>query len=65
MEQKNTNDSNFTPKPSESSSVWVARKGDSILAESDSENGAWRLLGARGKKQRETLRNCGFEVVKA
>lgn len=60
---ENNTTSNTNTNASQAPSVWTARKGETILAQSDSENGAWRLLGARGKKQREMLKTVGFEVV--
>jgi len=45
--------------------VWIARKGETILAQSDSEKGAWRLLGVRGKKQKAELIAAGFQVTEA
>jgi hypothetical protein len=58
----NENTANNTVNTSANLSVWTARKGDVILAQSDSEKGAWRLLGVRGKKQKAALIAAGFEV---
>lgn len=48
-----------------SNSVWLAEKDGQTLTTSSCEKSAWRSLGARGKKQVQTLKDAGFVVRKA
>jgi hypothetical protein len=55
----------MTTENNSSVSVWLAQKDGQTLASSSCEKSTWRLLGARGKKQVQTLKDAGFVVRKA
>jgi len=44
------------------SEKYIAFKDTTAIASSTTEKGAWRLLGAKNKKDRESLAKYGFSV---